>query len=517
MKSFKRLITIILVIVVLSLTLPTTSVFAADNDMNYGRTKLSGDSLYFYDEISNGCEAAKEEIKIDLDGHNIDFEKDLGNIIDLVYSDHPEYFWFTGSWNASFDAYTLIIVPTYTMTGSELSSAQSAFDKKANELTNGLEGKSDYEISKILHDRVIDTVTYNFNKNDQNAYGALVEGKAVCNGYARAYQHLMKKVGIPAWYIGGSSINPTTNESDSHAWNIVKLNGNWYHTDVTWDDQITSTFYEYLNIPTAEIIEDHTIEDAYAKLMPKATSTDANYYKIEDRTFSKYNQKKLIDLLKKDNNKAHIYITGNVDNFFESMDSDLLTIGEKLGGKGAFQISYNATMLKNAAIINVAVVSESHQHKAKTAVPQVDASCLVSGTKAHYVCECGLQFSDANCKKEISASELIIPAKEHTMSSTWTSDGTNHWYECTSCGSETAITRIKHIDKDEDQVCDTCDCEISVNTELSNNISDEIHDIITDETISKVKELFGEIISSKWIIIGGAVVLVVIIIIIKKR
>ncbi len=516
MKNFKRITAIVLAFVIIALTIPTTSVFATDNDMNYGRTKLSGDSLYFYDEISDGCKAAKEEIMIDIDGHNIDFDKNLGNIIDMVYSDHPEYFWFTGSWSASLDADTLTIIPTYTMTGSELSSAQSEFDKKVNELTNGLAGKSDYEISKILHDTVIDTVTYNFTQNDQNAYGALVEGKAVCNGYTRAYQHLMKKVGIPAWYIGGSSINPTTNESDSHAWNIVKLNGNWYHTDVTWDDQITSTFYEYLNITTDEILEDHTIEDSFAKLMPKATSTDANYYKIEDRTFSKYNQKKLIDLFKKDNNKAHIYISGNVDNFFESMDSDLLTIGEKLGGSGMFEISYNATMLKNAVIINVAIVSEGHQHKAKTTVPQVDASCLVSGTKTYYVCECGLEFFDINCKKEISFDELVIPAKEHTMSSTWTSDGTNHWHECTSCGSETVIARIEHTDKDEDQVCDICNGKISATTELGNNSFGEIYDI-ADEIASEVEGLLGKIISSKWTLIIGAIALVIIIVIIRKR
>lgn len=516
MRIIKKLSIILLAMIIFAFSLPTATVFAADDEMHYGRTKLSGDSLYFYDEISNGCKAANKEIKIDLNGHNIDFNKDLNNIIDLVYSDHPEYFWFTGSWNASFDADALTIIPIYTITGSELSSAQTAFDKKTTELTKGLAGKTDYEISKILHDRVIDTVTYNFTKNDQNAYGALVEGKAVCNGYARAYQHLMKKVGIPAWYIGGSSINPTTNESESHAWNVVKLNGNWYHSDITWDDQITSTFYEYLNVTTDEIIEDHTIDDAYAKLMPKATFTDANYYKIEDRTFSKYNQKKFVDLLKKNNNKAHIYITGNIDDFFEAMDSDLLTIGEKLGGKGSFQISYTATMLKNASIISVVIVSEGHRHKAKTTVPQVDASCLVSGTKTYYICECGLEFFDSNCKKEVNFSELEIPAKEHIMSSSWASDDTSHWHECTICGSETAINRIDHTDKNEDQICDICDGEIPVTTELDSDISGQIYDI-SSEISSKAKGLLSKFISSKWTIIIGATALVIVIIVIKKR
>ncbi|MBQ8794122.1 MAG: hypothetical protein IJZ63_05210, partial [Clostridia bacterium] len=102
MRIIKKLSIILLAMIIFAFSLPTATVFAADDEMHYGRTKLSGDSLYFYDEISNGCKAANKEIKIDLNGHNIDYDKDLNNIIDHFYSDHPEYFWFTGSCNAIF-------------------------------------------------------------------------------------------------------------------------------------------------------------------------------------------------------------------------------------------------------------------------------------------------------------------------------------------------------------------------------------------------------------------------------
>ena len=468
MKNFKRVMVVIMAILVFTLTLPTISVFAADADMNYGRTKLNANQQYVYDALVSGCKDAKADIKINLTGKSIDLNNDLGKILSMFYSDTPEYFWYSGGWSAGYDGTTLTISLSYTMTGSTLSVAKSAYNKKVSELTKGLDGKSDYEKSKILHDRLIDAVTYTSTSNDQNAYGALVEGKAVCNGYARAYQHLMKEVGIPAWYVRGVSVNPATGAQIGHAWNLVKLDGKWCYTDVTWDDQGENTFYEYLNITTEKMAKGHMIDVEYASLVPQATTTHANYYKIEGREFMKYDQAKLVDLLKKDNHKTQIYVNGDVNHFFESVEADLLNIGKQLGGKGAFEISCGASMLRNAVIINVVVISEGHTHKTKTTVKQVEASCLANGTKAHYICDCGLKFIDSACKQPIASdSDLIIPAKAHTPSG-WENDATSHWKECIGCGSETANTRGEHLDKNKDNKCDTCGYALPVADESGN-------------------------------------------------
>ena len=467
MKNFKRLTAIVLAFIIIALTLPTISVFAADADARYGRTKLNADQKYVYDALVTGCKDAKADIKIDISGKNIDFNKDLGFIFNMFYSDYPEYFWVTGGWSAGYEqkgsTITLTMQPTYYMTGGTLTSAKSAYNSKVTELTSGLSGKSDYEKSKIIHDRVIDTVTYvSRDGNDQNAYNALVEGKAVCNGYARAYQHLMNEVGIPTWFVRGSSINPATNTSIGHAWNIVKLDGQWYYTDVTWDDQGESTFYEYLNITTPKMAQGHTLDADYAALVPQANTTDANFYKKEGREFNSYDQVRLIDLLKKDNNKTQIYIDGDINNFLSSVNSNLLSIGEQLGGKGAFQVSYGVSILKNAIILNVVVVSENHSHKAQTTVSQVAATCLANGTKTHYICDCGLKFLDKACTQQVTnESQLEIKASSHTPSG-WKNNASNHWKECTKCGSETANTRAAHSDGNKDNKCDTCSYALPV-------------------------------------------------------
>lgn len=476
MKNIKRLTALVLTLLIFALTLPTVSVFAADSDARYGRTKLTANQQYVYDAVVAGIKDAKNNIVINIKGKNIDFSNDLGKILDMAYNDYPEYFWFSGGWGASVasnSSSTLLnIFPNYTFTGSALSGAKTAYNSKVAELTKGLDGKSDYEKSKILHDRLAAAVDYTFTSNDQNAYGALVEGKAVCSGYARAYQHLMNKAGIPTWFVTGTSYNPTTGAAVGHAWNIVKLDGKWYYTDVTWDDQGETIYYEYLNITTDKMDDDHTLADEYKNLVPAATSTAANYYKIEGREFTKYDQTRLVELLKKDSNKTQIYVDGDVNAFINSVGDNLLEIGKQLGGKGSFSVSSSYSTLKNAVVVTITLINGSHTHSAKTTVKQENATCLANGTKAHYICDCGLKFSDSACTKQINDNnELVIPAKSHIPSG-WKNDATNHWKECTTCGTESANTRSEHTDKNKDNKCDTCSYALPIEDESGNIVVD---------------------------------------------
>lgn len=101
-------------------------------------------------------------------------------------------------------------------------------------------GKSDYEKIKIIHDYLIDTIEYDSTvskDNIYNIYGALVSRVCVCEGYAKAFQYLMNEIGIKNTIVIGTGTNSNGN-TENHAWNYVELNGNWYAVDVTWDDPI---------------------------------------------------------------------------------------------------------------------------------------------------------------------------------------------------------------------------------------------------------------------------------------
>lgn len=95
----------------------------------------------------------------------------------------------------------------------------------------------------------------------------------------RHFRWCCARAGIQSFLITGSSVNPSTGTSEGHAWNAVRIDGKYYHVDVTWDDQGDNLFYAYFNKSTAVIREDHTIDEpAYA--LPVCTGEEADYFVV---------------------------------------------------------------------------------------------------------------------------------------------------------------------------------------------------------------------------------------------
>ena len=108
------------------------------------------------------------------------------------------------------------------------------------EIDRQLEGFSDYDKIREVHNWLIDNIEYDVNLNADEPYsisGALTEGKAVCEGYSRSFKYIMDELEIRCVLVSGTGTN-SNGETESHAWNYVQLDGNWYAVDVTWDDPI---------------------------------------------------------------------------------------------------------------------------------------------------------------------------------------------------------------------------------------------------------------------------------------
>jgi len=119
---------------------------------------------------------------------------------------------------------------------------ENQIEQVKNRIIVNLQGKSDYEKIKIIHDYLIDTIEYETDLTQNNVYdiyGALVSKRCVCEGYAKAFQYLMNEIGIENTIIIGTGTN-SRNQTENHAWNYVNLGGHWYAVDVTWDDPIIS-------------------------------------------------------------------------------------------------------------------------------------------------------------------------------------------------------------------------------------------------------------------------------------
>lgn len=94
-------------------------------------------------------------------------------------------------------------------------------------------GLSDYEIVCAVNDYLCDTVVYPdkepYADESHTAWSAFKYGSAVCDGYSRATKLLLNEFGIECDIVVGDA-------GGGHAWNLVKLDGNWYQVDVTWND-----------------------------------------------------------------------------------------------------------------------------------------------------------------------------------------------------------------------------------------------------------------------------------------
>lgn len=121
-------------------------------------------------------------------------------------------------------------------------------------------GMSDREKALAIHEWLTHNAYYDHTKVNHGPDGVLLKGTGVCESYARAYQMFMSELGIPTVYISADSIN--------HAWNMIYVDGGWYHVDVTWDDPGDSTEpvsglenTMYFCMTDEEIGRDHTWND----------------------------------------------------------------------------------------------------------------------------------------------------------------------------------------------------------------------------------------------------------------
>ncbi len=130
--------------------------------------------------------------------------------------------------------------------------------QKARQMASSVSG-SKYKKALDLHDMLCDMVTYDNSANCYCAYGALIDGKAVCSGYSKAYQLLCDYADIDCAIVYGF------NDSEEHAWNIIRLDdGNWYEVDVSWDDQ-KKISHKYFGLSTAKmnIIHERKSDGSY--------------------------------------------------------------------------------------------------------------------------------------------------------------------------------------------------------------------------------------------------------------
>lgn len=169
-------------------------------------------------------------------------------------------------YNISTRGYTARVTYTYYM--NYFSTAEQE-EKLTNAVKSALKSlnvdeKTDEEKVIAIHNYICDHVDYDYdglsdstNTVKYTAYGALCNGKAVCNGYAVLFYRMCKEAGLSVRIISGTA------NGGSHAWNIVRVGDVYYNVDTTWDGQDSQILDHYLLKSEKDFSADHTRSAEY--------------------------------------------------------------------------------------------------------------------------------------------------------------------------------------------------------------------------------------------------------------
>lgn len=218
-------------------------------------------------------------------------EEDIDRIFCYVLADHPEYFYVDGYRYTKYTRMERLVKiefsGSYTCDSQERARRWEQIEEAADALlaqapTEG----DDYEKARYVYETLIRGTDYVLDAPDsQNLYSVLVNGASVCQGYAKATQYLLGRLGIPCVLVQGQ-VEP----GEGHAWNLLCLDGDYYYMDTTWGDAsyrqtgdatqdqgwMPQVNYDYLCVTTSQLLRTHTPGTDVP--LPECTATRDNYY-----------------------------------------------------------------------------------------------------------------------------------------------------------------------------------------------------------------------------------------------
>lgn len=200
-----------------------------------------------------------------------------------VLIDNPQIFTTDDSWINGGDCFSDGTVRSfgvrYFQDKSSLPAMRRKYEQAIAEALKVIDPyMTDYQKEIALHDWICDHVRYDYDpdigEKTTCSYSGLVDGLAVCEGYSELFTELLHRAGIDAATVYGFVHPAERYPNNSHAWNIVCIDGDWYYVDVTWDD--CNGNHDYFNLTTEQMAVDH--ENGIGTF-PLCSSRDASYRK----------------------------------------------------------------------------------------------------------------------------------------------------------------------------------------------------------------------------------------------
>lgn len=268
---------------------------------NYAYSTLDDSTKKVYDEVLDAVLEHKEKIEVS----TLDIDV-LEKAYNAVCADHGGLFWVSGYMYTQYTlGDTLVSMdfsPKYTMDVQEREKIQQQIDAVAEEFLTGISmADTDYDKAKYIFETLIKNVDYDVSaENNQNIISVFLNRATVCQGYACATQYLLEKIGIHSTIVKGFA------NGESHAWNLIRLNGKYYYMDTTWgnsryrdNSSAVEKYvnYSYMAVSSEEISRTHILDTSFP--LPECTSMSHNYFVREGLYFTAWEPENIGQLLAK--------------------------------------------------------------------------------------------------------------------------------------------------------------------------------------------------------------------------
>lgn len=257
---------------------------------NYCFEQLSAAGKRAYSQLEKGLENMDKQITL----KEAIEAGELKRVIGALLQEHPLFFYVDTSRLEVMQAGSRSRVGfSYLYASKEVRQLKEELEERAKLILRNIlrEGMTEYEKVLAVHEYLKQAIRYDHSAlavsyftEARTVVGALLRNSAVCSGIAKAAQYLLSMAGVDIMYISGES--KVLGQEGPHGWNLVAIDGRFYHLDVTWDLQEVNRMFAdshmFLNLDDDSMFGEHSWElDDY----PVCSSRQANYYVVNQLYF----------------------------------------------------------------------------------------------------------------------------------------------------------------------------------------------------------------------------------------
>lgn len=318
-----------------------------------------------YSRIKDGLENLHDRIDVSAYVIGSDASGNVFAALDKVLEDNPDIFYIANEGTRYWSDGVLQVA--YEYSGDKIQQMKRNLAVKRDDIISAVikPGMSDYDKELAVHDYIVKNTRYdeaNYESgtvpyDSYTAYGVLLKGVAVCEGYAKAMKLLLDYAGVECRLVTGDAVtdNSGTKQTIGHAWNIVKIDGAYYQVDSTWDDPVpdggNAVSYNYFNLTDSQMSVNHSWDTSK---YPECSSTKYNYFYKNNLVADNYQE--FYNLVKNAiiNKSSSILIkVNNYDENVYDITNTVNKIERQLPGLGYYITEWSGAVDSETGVIDI--------------------------------------------------------------------------------------------------------------------------------------------------------------------